>query len=84
MNQSITSGSIRYYKILSETDRPVYPARAIGAVVDRIFRRLLLGLHESRRRQAAQIIERHRHLIADADAEPEAVPHRGTPPKNRR
>lgn len=80
VNQFVTSGSIRYYKILSEAERPAGPAHPIAAAATRFFQRLLTSLYESRQRQAAQIIASYRHLIADA----EAVPHRETPPKNRR
>jgi len=79
VNQIVTNGSIRYYKILSETAQPAGPARA-AAVVNRIFQRLLASLYETRRRQAVLFIARHRHLIESA----KAVPHRETPKKNRR
>lgn len=80
VNQSVTSGSIRYYKILSEAERPAGPAHPIAAVASRFFQRLLTSMYESRRRQAALFLTSHRHLIANA----EAVSHRETPSKNRR
>ena len=78
VNQFITGGSVRYYTILPETERPAGPARAVAAVAGRMLRRLLAALHESRRQQAALVIARHRHLIADA------TPRRETKTKNPR
>ncbi|HEX5212831.1 MAG TPA: hypothetical protein VFW22_13990 [Pseudolabrys sp.] len=80
MNQSIASGTIRYYTIGSESERPAGALRAAAAVADRIFDRFLTSLYETRQRQAALIIARHRHLLAEA----ETGPHRETPTKNLR
>ena len=80
MNQFITSASIRYYTIASETERPGGRGRAVAAAAGRMIRRLLASLHESRRRQAALVVARHRHLIADS----EAASRREAKPENRR
>ena len=79
MSQFITSGTVRYYTIASEPARPAGRARAVAAA-GRILRRLLAGLHESRRRQAALVIARHRHLIGDI----KTTSHRDATPKNPR
>jgi hypothetical protein len=80
VNQFITGGSVRYYTILPESERPAGPARAIAVIGGRMLRRLLEALHESRRRQAALVIMRHRHLLAD----PETTPPSETKTKNPR
>lgn len=77
VNHFITSGTVRYYTIGSDSEQPAGAVRA-AAIAGRIFDRFLSSLYETRQREAALIIARHRHLIADA----EAVPHRG--PKKRR
>lgn len=70
MNQTITNGSVRYYKILAETEQAANTTRSVAAVARRFLRRFLAGLRVTRRRQAALIIAQYRHLVADAETAP--------------
>jgi hypothetical protein len=76
----ITSGSARLNAILTLNIWLAKPARSIAAAARAFFRRLLAGLEESRRRQAALVIARYSDLIAD----PEIAARFNTKPKNQK